>query len=273
MALPRLRLALFVAIALVAKAGANDGPAPDELALTDARHAFYNARYADAADMALESRSAVADNLAGYELRTSALLFQLKRLLGDDKGERRRVETCAVCPALLSAFQADIEAAQALARARLAADPTDETAQFFLGKIDLNYLWLNLGPLGRRTGWSEYREARRSLDQVLERNPGHLRARVAGAWVEYIVDTRIPWGTKWLFGGGDRRRAVAEMQAAAAADTTDFYALAEARFGLWEMLVREQDLEAAAEVARRLAVDFPENPEIARFLAAHGTAG
>jgi hypothetical protein len=52
---------------------------------------------------------------------------------------------------------------QAIARARLEVDPGDEQMLFFLGKVDLNYVWLQLGTLGRKTGWDEYWEARRSL--------------------------------------------------------------------------------------------------------------
>jgi len=72
----------------------------------------------------------------------------------------------------------------ALARERLQSSPGDETAQFFLGKMNLNYVWLQLGPLGRKTGWDEYWEARRSLDPVLKRNPAHVRARVACASID-----------------------------------------------------------------------------------------
>jgi len=90
---------------------------------------------------------------------------------------------------------------------------------FFLGKLDLNYVWLQLGPLRRKTGWDEYWEARRSLDAVLKANPRHVRARVARAWIDYIVDTR-------------------------------------------------RDLARAIDVARRLAHDFPDNPELAAFLDA-----
>jgi hypothetical protein len=31
-----------------------------------------------------------------------------------------------------------------------------------------------------------------------------LRARVARAWIDYIVDTRMPLGTRWLLGGGNK---------------------------------------------------------------------
>lgn len=244
------------------------GPAPagdGGAVFARAQDAFYNARYEDAAAQALVLRADAPADLALYELRTSALLFQVKRLLGDDKRKKDELRTCVPCPALLAEFASDTAAAQTLARARLLADPLDDEARFFLGKILLNHVWLQLGPLGRRAGLSEYREARRSLDAVLVRNPGHVRARVARAWIDYIVDTRMPWGTKWIVGGGNRTRGLAAVRDAVTADV-DFYTLAEARFALWEMLIRERDVVAAAAVALALATDFPSNPDLAASL-------
>ncbi len=187
-----------------------DGPT-----LSDAQRSFYNARYEDAATLLLELRSAEPEDLAAYELRTSALLFQLKAALGDQPNREKAFQACVVCPDLMAAFLSDTTKGQALTRARLQADPADEAAMFFLGKLNLNYVWLQLGPLGRKTGWNEYWEARRSLDAVLKRNPGHVRARVARAWIDYIVDTRMPWGTSWLLGGGNKKRAFVVMREAA----------------------------------------------------------
>ncbi len=101
---------------------------------------------------------------------------------------------------------------------------------------------------------------------MLELRPDYLRARVARAWIDYIVDTRMPWGTGWLLGGGNKKKALAVMREAA--DTQDdFYASAEALFGLWDMQVREKNYKAALEPALRLAEMFPKNPEVARFVA------
>jgi hypothetical protein len=244
-----------------------DGDPTELLAL--AQDAFYNARYEEASAFALEQRSAEPEDLAAYELRTSAILFQLKRLLGDDKRRVQKVDACATCQPLLQAFADDISAAQAMARSRLRAAPEDLATRFYLGKLNLNHVWLHLGPLGRRTGWKEYREARASLDTVLAAQPEHIRALVARAWIDYIVDTRMPWGTKWLFGGGSRARALAAVRRAVEVADGDFYARVEARFALWEMLVREDDLNGAAGIARGLAVDFPDNAELLRFVTDH----
>lgn len=236
--------------------------------LADAQRAFFNARYDEADAQALALETASPDDLAVCELRTSALLFQIKAAIGDPADRQRAFARCAGCANLLAAFMRDTTRGQILARARLAAAPDEERALFFLGKLDLNYVWLQLGPLGHKTGWDEYWEARRSLDAVLKRNPEHVRARVARAWIDYIVDTRMPLGTRWLLGGGNRKRALATMQAAAATDA-DFFVHVEALFALWDLHVREHQLPPAIVIARRLAEDFPVNRDLAAFLETH----
>ena len=240
----------------------------------DAQNHFYNARYEAAAALTLALRSSQPQDLANDELRTSALLFQLKGLLEQpaDKHANRKeadkkeaLRMCAPCPALIAAFMADVEHGKALARSRLEVDPSDDEALFFLGKLDLNYVWLQLGPLGRKTGWDEYWEARRSLDTVVKRQPQHVRALVARAWIDYIVSTRMAWGTRWLLGGGNKKKAIGALREAASAET-DWVSHAEAEFGLWDMLQRDKNTAQAAEVARRIAQRFPENVEIAAYL-------
>jgi hypothetical protein len=266
-----------VAIGLAAQtisAQAPDSPAPVTApvpvpTLATARQLFYNSDYDAAATQSLALQAADPANLAVYELRTSAVLFQLKRALGDPEDKAKALKACVPCPALLTAFFADITRGQAAARARLKADENDDEARFFLGKIDLNYVWLQLGTLGKRTGWGEYWEARHSLDAVLKRQPGHVRARVARAWIDYIVDTKMTRGFKWILGGGSRKNALTAVGQAARAEA-DFYTKTEARFALWEMQMRERNVPAAVVVARELARDFPENRELAAFLKKQG---
>ena len=207
------------------------------------------------------------DDLASVELRSSALLFQIRSLLEGRPAKDDALKRCAPCPGLIAAFFAEVRHGQNLARAKVRANPADDETLFFLGKLDLNYVWLQLGPLGRKTGWDEYWEARRSLDAVLERNPRHVRARVARAWIDYIVDTKMPWGTRWLLGGGNRKQALTDVREAAGMDA-EFFTHAEAEFALWDMQLRERDMIQATEAARRLARDFPDNREVAAFLEA-----
>jgi hypothetical protein len=168
----------------------------------------------------------------------------------------------------MEAFLTDIARGQAAARTKLRGDPADEEALFFLGKLDLNYVWMQLGTLGKRTGWSEYWEARKSLDAVLKRNPHHVRAKVARAWIDYIVDTRMPRGTRWVLGGGSKKRALTALGEAAALDS-DFFTKTEARFALWDMQARERNFSEAVVVARQLANDFPTNRDLTKFLETH----
>lgn len=240
----------------------------DRVTLRDAQHSFYNADYDRAAAQALVLREADPGDLAARDLRASALHFQLKGVLTAHRDKQKAFDRCAACADWLAAFLAETTGGLALARRQLSANPRNEVAQFFLGKLNLNYVWLQLGTLGRRKGWSEYWEARRSLDAVLASNPQHVRALVARAWIDYIVDTRMPFGTEWLLGGGNRKRALIAVREAAQR-APDFYTRAEADFSLWDMLVREKNVVEAAEVARKLLDDFPENRELAAFLARH----
>jgi hypothetical protein len=105
------------------------------------------------------------------------------------------------------------------------------------------------------------------LDQVLERNPMHLRARVARAWIDYIVGTKMPRGTRWVLGGGSKKRGLQVVREAASSDG-EFFERAEAAFALWDMQVRERELEEAVGTAQQLARDFPDNRELTRFLSA-----
>jgi hypothetical protein len=237
-------------------------------AFTEAQRLFYIGQYraASAAVLALRAPDPDYRDLPGYELRTSALHFQLKRALGEQKDRKKAMQQCGSCPELMAIFMSDIAAGQVLARARVESHPEDDWALFYLAKIDLNYVWLQLGTVGRKTGWHEYWEGRKALDTLLKRNPQHVRARVARAWVDYIVDTKMSWSTSWLLGGGSKERALTAVRESAAAES-DFFTEAEAEFALWDMLVREGKLVEAMPSARRLAQDFPENTELVNFLA------
>jgi tetratricopeptide (TPR) repeat protein len=197
--------------------------------------------------------------------------MEIKRAIGDQKDKNKAFSACAKCQGLLDAFLRDTTRGQGVARAKLKADPSDEAAQFLLGKLDLNYVWLQLGTLGRKTGWNEYWEARRTLDAILKHNPQNLRAKVARAWIDYIVDTRMPRGTRWVLGGGNKKKAIVALREAANAET-DVYTSAEARFGLWDVLVREKNFPEAIALARELASDFPENTDLPKFLEKHDPA-
>jgi hypothetical protein len=234
--------------------------------LAEAHAAFYGARFQESA--AMTEAPCAAGEIEACELRSSALHFELKRAIGEPKDKGKAFKACETCPALLEAFLADTSRGQSLARDVLRENEDDLDALFFLGKLDLNYVWLQAGTLGRKTGWNEYREARRSLDAVLKHHPGHVRAKVARGWIDYIVDTRVPWAVRWMLGGGSKERAFVALREASVADA-EVYARAEARFGLWDMLVREKMYAEAVDLARELQREFPANTDLPKFLQAH----
>lgn len=274
MSIPVLLLvAMAGALALGRPDGRTAAPAariaPEVAAFDEAQRLFYNARYEAAADLMYEPCSR-PDGLAACELRSAALHFQIKKMLGElpDKDKDKAWKACAWCPDLVAAFGLANSRGRTLARERLAIDPNEEETLFLLSKLALNHVWLQLGTLGRKTGWSEYWEARKTLDRLLHRNPKHVRARVARAWIDYIVDTKLPRGTRWLLGGGSRKRGLLAVREAASGEAA-FFVMAEARFALWDMEVREGNLPDAIATARILIRDFPENPDLNRFVRLH----
>jgi len=108
--------------------------------------------------------------------------------------------------------------------------------------------------------------AGKSLEAVLKRNPNHVRARVARGWIDYIVNTRMPWGTRWILGGGNKKRGLAAVREASTMEA-DEWTRAEAEFALWDMNVREKNFNDATVIAQRLGRQFPENREVAKYLA------
>ena len=138
----------------VVRSSESEGASPT---LEDAQRSFYSGHYEDASALSVSLCAAGADNdLEACELRTSSLHFQIRRAMGESADRERAWTMCATCPDLLLVFIADTNRARALARTRLQRNPDDEAAQFLLGKIDLNYVWLQLGTRGRKTGWDEF---------------------------------------------------------------------------------------------------------------------
>jgi hypothetical protein len=189
--------------------------------------------------------------------------------VGNGKDKKAAFAKCGECPKVLATFLEDVNRGRAAARARLAKNLQDEEASFFLGKMDLSYLWLQLATLDRKTGWKEFHEAKDLLEGILEKNPMHVRARVARAWMDYIVGTRVPWGTRWLMGGGNKNRGL-KMVREAAATPADFYTQVEAKFALQEMLAREGRLDEAVAVAKDLLTQFPQNKDLIKFVETGG---
>jgi hypothetical protein len=243
---------------------------PDRSVVDDGQRLFYNGRYEAAVALVLPLCTTAPVDLNACELTTAALHFQIRRALGMPNTPKP-LKACTECPPLLATFLAVTERGQAAARETLKAKPSDDATLFLLGKLNLNFVWLQLGTLGKKTGWKEYWEARNLLDDLVKRKPEMIRARVARAWIDYIVDTRMPRGTRWLLGGGDKKKGLRIVREAANTPA-EFFASTEAVFALWDMQVREKQIQDAVVTAHRLAKDFPENEELAKFLATHSAA-
>src|SRR6187397_1524741 len=168
---------LFMHLSAVGHAVAQ---APESPELRLARQHYFSGRYTAAAEAAAPlTVSGGPEALAAYELRTAALHFELKRQLGEGSNKSKALKQCTGCQPLIDAFMKDVTAGKALARTVLKDQPQNESALFYLGKLDLNYVWLQLSTLGKRTGWSEFWNARHSIEAVLKANPNNVRARVA----------------------------------------------------------------------------------------------
>lgn len=151
--------------------------------IEEAKERFYHEKYEEAERFVLEARTIEPAYPESYELRTTIILFRLKRvtgIYGDRQGNVKETKeilaSCPVCPELLRQFENDSAEGIRLARQILVNRPDDERAMFLLAKMDLNKLWLNLQVLDKMERWREYREARKLLGMVLAQNPHHVRA-------------------------------------------------------------------------------------------------
>ena len=140
---------------------------------------------------------------------------------------------------------------------------------FFLGKLDLNYVWLQLGTIGRKTGWSEFLGSAEVARQRAQTEPG-ARTRASRPRLDRL-HRRHQAATRHQMDAGRRNQEEGPSDGAAGGAVSRFqpFVQAEAMFGLWDMQVRERNMADAVVTARALAEDFPDNQELAKFLANH----
>ena len=93
---------LFIAAILLAASPVS--ARADAPALADAQRAFFNARYQTAADLALALQASDAEALAPYEVRTSALHFQLRDALGQDTDKGQSLQSLRRVPRAAESF-------------------------------------------------------------------------------------------------------------------------------------------------------------------------
>src|SRR5882672_6357465 len=84
------RVSVAVALAALSPITAHaQAPQPPEQTLKDAYRLFYNAHYEEAASLAMALRAAGTQDLENDEVRTSALIFQLRGLInGQDARDK-----------------------------------------------------------------------------------------------------------------------------------------------------------------------------------------
>jgi len=75
----------------------------------EAYRLFYASRFEESAAAAAELTTANPGDLVAWEIRTSALHFQLKRLVGEGKDKKGAFARCADCPKLLATFIEDVK--------------------------------------------------------------------------------------------------------------------------------------------------------------------
>lgn len=245
-------------------------PTTYEEKINEARERFYEEKYEEAQRVTLVARSLEPSDPESYELSTTVMLFQLKKITGiDGADEQRKVKktltSCRVCPELLRQFENDSTEGIRLARHILSKRPDDERAMFLLAKIDLNRLWLFLQILDKMKGWREYQEARKLLVKLLARNPNHVRALTALAWINYIVAERN-FLLRAILGGGSKKTAYKQLHHAAACVQCDFFDRIEAKFSLFDILRQEKRFAEALVVAEELSARFPENASFAHHV-------
>lgn len=177
-------------------------------------------------------------------------------------------------PALRASFQADIDHAETLARARLARDADDRDALFALtlcSGLQADYAALiekkNLASLHFT------KEASASGRQLLEVCPDCYDALLATGFSKYIIGS-MSAPVRWVLALGglpaDKQGGIADLQITA---ERGHYLAPFARILLSIAYVREKDRIRALQLLNALHDQFPENTlfprEIARLQSAH----
>jgi hypothetical protein len=227
--------------------------------MRQAREALYSEQYAEADGHVLNARRLCPTDPESYELRTGLLVLKTKQALKAAGGKRK---DCAECESLILEFEKDFEKGRALADAALQHNLKDERLMFLSGKLYLNRVWMNVDILDKAaSSGGPYRDARDRIEEVLKRNPRHIRALVASAWINYMIASRSVATRALLraFGiKGDKKKAFDHL-ALAVAEHGDEYSHWEAKFTQRDLLKRENKRSEVEAVTEELRTRFPKN--------------
>src|SRR6476620_11545169 len=109
----RRRIASAIACAWILTLG--DQPRLEAATIDEAQRLFYTALFQESAAAAKAITDAEPANLAAWEVRTSALYFQLRRLLGEPKDRKAAMAKCSDCREVLATFLDDVNRGRAAA--------------------------------------------------------------------------------------------------------------------------------------------------------------
>lgn len=171
-------------------------------------------------------------------------------------------------PAVKVRFDAMVQRAKNLARARLAKDPKDRNALFAMtltSGLQADYAALvekrsiaSLHYTHEATGWA---------NQLLTVQPDCYDARLATGISNYLIGS-LPAPMRWMLriGGvsGDKHAGIAQLQLTA---RRGHYLAPFARILLAIAYAREKDRASEREVLASLQKEFPSNPLFAREIA------
>ena len=243
--------------------------------LDDVFNRLYNFDFAGAHRILDVYLAANPNDPFGHSVRASTYLFsELDRLrilegefLTDDKqisGDGELIPD----PAIREKLFASIEKAQALADARLKAQPEDSMARFSFCLTE-----------GLRTDYMAFIEKKqlRSLlaakkgqayaVELLKRDPGFVDAYLTTGISEYLIGS-LPFFVKWVVRfdqvKGSKAQAVANMEKVA---TSGRYLGPFARIMLAIIHLREKRPQRSIQLLADLTRDFPENPLLRKELA------
>ena len=276
----KIRLVLFAALLLPAEALATD----IRFALPPLDHGFqllYNLDFDRAHNIFAAWQQSHPDDPMGPTFDAAGVLFSEFHRLGvleaqffenDKKFENR--QKLSPDPAVRERFNAAIQKAEIIARARLAKNSKDKDALFAMTLT--NGLQGDYAALIEKRNLASLRYTKQATawgDQTLAVDPDCYDAHIAGGISKYIIGSMAA-PVRWLvrLGGvsGDKQAGIKELKITA---ERGHYLAPFANILLAIAYVREHDKPRARELLASLRDQFPANPlfaeEIARLDTGH----
>jgi hypothetical protein len=261
-------------LSLSALAAAMDAP---NSPLDNGFRLMYNLDFARAQQQFSAYQQNHLDDPLGPACQAAGLLFSEFERLGvlesqfyesDAKFDSRK--KLSPDPDLRAKFNAALDRAENLARARLANDPHDQNGLFAMTLS--SGLKADYAALIEKRNVASLRYTKESTawaNQLLAAHPDCYDGHLAGGVSKYIIGSMaapVRWVLRLGGVGGDKKAGISELELTA---QRGHYLAPFARILLAIAYVRDKDREHAREVLSSLRQDFPNNPlfgkEIARL--------